>query len=505
MNVLNEIITIMIKILKEISRYHNVLVMNNLIITYIILSIGLLSCSNSDTTPTVCFLKCIENPKEFKILYSRLNVSERDGCKIILSENYKTIMNLVTGSLDLFDKEGRKVNLIATRGIKDGEFCSYYAHSIDEKIGVVYLLDYFKVHRYKLNGQYLGFFEIMDKHKPTYGYPDDLIITNEGNLIIHINNNMGYAKYDYIIFDSLGVVQNTHANNLTFSRDRDASFKISPGIVSFKYNNTVNVKDIGDTLFRISQKEFIPAYIFNINWGEGVPAAKTTNEKYFDELPRFRFILENSDSLFFIAEGRLYRYAGYLNKSNKKGEIFSNRAINDINQFEVSDKSAISSRNNSNNNSVKKEFKERIKEFEYQFIQVQDNRYIATEMVSHKLWKSVTGKSHPDYNGIDNMPVTNISWYTAEKFTKMLSKASGKSYRLPTESEWLASRIHLRREDETLLEWCFEWYNQFEENSYSHYLGPYSGTLKKAIGNRRVNLPPNLSNFTNGFRLALEL
>jgi serine/threonine-protein kinase PpkA len=49
-----------------------------------------------------------------------------------------------------------------------------------------------------------------------------------------------------------------------------------------------------------------------------------------------------------------------------------------------------------------------------------------------------TGRSLPSDNrwGRDTRPVINVSWDDAKAYTQWLSKTTGKTYRLPTESEW---------------------------------------------------------------------
>jgi uncharacterized protein len=41
-----------------------------------------------------------------------------------------------------------------------------------------------------------------------------------------------------------------------------------------------------------------------------------------------------------------------------------------------------------------------------------------------------------DPSGDDNLPMTNVSWADAQQFTRWLSQATGKPYRLPSEAEW---------------------------------------------------------------------
>ena len=58
----------------------------------------------------------------------------------------------------------------------------------------------------------------------------------------------------------------------------------------------------------------------------------------------------------------------------------------------------------------------------------------ATE-VTQAQWKAVMGERRGKFEG-DSLPVEDISWKDAAAFCEKLSKAEGKTYRLPTEAEW---------------------------------------------------------------------
>ena len=56
----------------------------------------------------------------------------------------------------------------------------------------------------------------------------------------------------------------------------------------------------------------------------------------------------------------------------------------------------------------------------------------------YETFARATGRSLPADNGWGrgNMPVINVSWYSATAYAKWLSDQTGKVYRLPTEAEW---------------------------------------------------------------------
>ena len=63
--------------------------------------------------------------------------------------------------------------------------------------------------------------------------------------------------------------------------------------------------------------------------------------------------------------------------------------------------------------------------------------YLQSTEVTVKQWRSVMGrKLFGRKKGQDNMPVTRVSFYDCRKFIKKLNRLSGKTYRLPLETEW---------------------------------------------------------------------
>lgn len=60
---------------------------------------------------------------------------------------------------------------------------------------------------------------------------------------------------------------------------------------------------------------------------------------------------------------------------------------------------------------------------------------IAKYPVTQKQWMAIMDDS-PNYFKGDNLPVENVSWDDAQLFISRLNEATGKNYRLPTESEW---------------------------------------------------------------------
>ncbi len=70
--------------------------------------------------------------------------------------------------------------------------------------------------------------------------------------------------------------------------------------------------------------------------------------------------------------------------------------------------------------------------------------YISKYPITQKQWRIVSRfpkitrnlKQKPSFFRGDNLPVERISWLDTQEFSKRISKYSGRTYRLPTESEW---------------------------------------------------------------------
>ncbi len=66
-----------------------------------------------------------------------------------------------------------------------------------------------------------------------------------------------------------------------------------------------------------------------------------------------------------------------------------------------------------------------------------DDFYIGRYEVTQRQWKEVMGNNPSIFKDCgDNCPVEGVNWDEAKEFTQILSKQTGKAYRLPYEAEW---------------------------------------------------------------------
>jgi formylglycine-generating enzyme required for sulfatase activity len=110
--------------------------------------------------------------------------------------------------------------------------------------------------------------------------------------------------------------------------------------------------------------------------------------------------------------------------------------------------------------------------------------YISEDLITIEQYK----KFRPDHYLSDKYSpyVTGISWYEADEFCKWLSTQEGLSFRLPTEAEWEyvsgKNEIKLNNLFTNKLEWCLDWYGEYEEGSKTDPFGAISGACKVIKG-----------------------
>ena len=61
--------------------------------------------------------------------------------------------------------------------------------------------------------------------------------------------------------------------------------------------------------------------------------------------------------------------------------------------------------------------------------------YMGETEVTQALWKAVMGSNPSCFKG-DNLPVESVSWNDCQEFIRKLDSLTGRSFRLPTETEW---------------------------------------------------------------------
>lgn len=80
---------------------------------------------------------------------------------------------------------------------------------------------------------------------------------------------------------------------------------------------------------------------------------------------------------------------------------------------------------------------ETLKSFEPEIVKLPTGIWMGKYEVTQKQWQAVMGNNPSWLPREDNFPVGNVSWNEVQVFITQLNKKTGKTYRLPTQKEWL--------------------------------------------------------------------
>lgn len=165
------------------------------------------------------------------------------------------------------------------------------------------------------------------------------------------------------------------------------------------------------------------------------------------------------------------------------------------------------------------------------------NYHIGETEVTQELWMAVMG-SNPTpagFQGDPNRPVSGVSWYNCQEFIAKLNELTGQSFRLPTEAEWeyaarggnkshgykyagsndinevawydsntttsnyygtfpvatkAPNELGLYDMSGNAMEWCQDWYGNYDSTEQTNPKGPDTGTFLVYRGGSWIEQAP---------------
>lgn len=187
--------------------------------------LALLSCSSSVNTDPVCYdINSLRSSKElftYKGQYTYIPLETNPDClvggihKIIPASDYVFILS--GDILYQFDKKGKYIRKIGSKGRGPEEYGTIADAAIDDALGQIFICDLQKINIYDLSGRYLGNkkhdgfwkrFEVINKmyviHPLNYSgnEPCMLKITEENDSTICFKNNVLFKLQDlFLVYD----------------------------------------------------------------------------------------------------------------------------------------------------------------------------------------------------------------------------------------------------------------------------------------------------------------
>ena len=158
------------------------------------------------------------------------------------------------GTLIVYDYNGNFIRSIGKRGRGPGEYKYANEFTLDRKNKTVYILSDQRLLKYSFNGDFLETIDLKIDIKIFSG-----IVYTNGKLALFEGINQGEGKYDWVVLDTLG--------NIIFEKfnaiEKFPSDHYCCGNKQEAFNNTFYYwNQINDTIFKISDEKYEPAFIF---------------------------------------------------------------------------------------------------------------------------------------------------------------------------------------------------------------------------------------------------
>ena len=432
---------------------------------------------------------------------------------VYISENYISAYHDEGGVLSLYDEGGNFLNHITSLGLSEEECSAIFACHIDEIEGLIYVLDWRKVKKYSLKGEYIGSFNI--------ALSDGMVLLPNGLLLLHnIVEYIRSAANSFVLYDGLGVEHRSYPNTIPFVFSSKVTSLYLSDFASYAFERNVYVKDRGDTIFRVQDTFLQPAYIFA--GAHSLPDVISSGNTY-RQTYRTLCMAETPSSLLFETKDNDDQIRQWCFDKKRHLLFFTQGLASGTISLPLLSTPSLAFPSSSVSSKI---LTETINGINFNMIPVPsgmyiryidagvdstyihlNNYYIGETEVSHAQWKVVMGDYHASYEQNDQHPVTKVSWLEAWQFIDQLNKISERSFRLPTEAEWeyaaggaqirpsqwsgtddideLANYAHIYEKSSSpvkskrpnrlgiydmtgnVQEWCSDWYNPYPKAARS--------------------------------------
>jgi hypothetical protein len=211
------------------------------------------------------------------------------------------------GTLFVYDYNGHFIRRIGKQGRGPGEYTYANKFTLDRKNKTVYILSDQRLLKYSFNGDFLETIEL----KIDIKIFSRIVYTN-GKLVLFEGINQGEGKYDWVVLDIFGNILFEKFNAIeNFPSDHYCC-----GNKQEAFNNTFYYwNQINDTIFKISDEKYEPAFIFTQgNFRFPKQKIKEIYCEYF--FPRIVFFTK--DYLFFAYIYQYQNYTGIYVKSENQ-------------------------------------------------------------------------------------------------------------------------------------------------------------------------------------------
>ena len=232
-----------------------------------------------------------------------------------IAQIYPTSINILENTIYLsardigiikLTRDGEMPKVIGRRGRGPGEWYYCMSIAVDPRSETVYVMDYNnEIKAYFKSGVFKGILKLPGNED---GFCFSQISIYNSNLFASQYTNMGHAKYNWIILDTLGNILSYKFNPIpTFASNmggRGGTFKFGDKISYWDWYN--------DTIFTISPDlNYKASYIFSLGEGK-IPLDRIPSKELFNILPKY-YLTTN------ILETK--RFLIYMYGHNKKGNL----------------------------------------------------------------------------------------------------------------------------------------------------------------------------------------